>query len=284
MGATWKELHAAALRAPDDDAARLALAEYHRKQDPDRTKFMELQVELGARRRARQDANPASEYACQRLLKKHGAEWGRTIAKYTREHRYDRGMIELVTIDPHLFLEHGTWLLVNAPLRAVMFAKPSEGAFPLAEVLASDAIERLDVIGFNNLGLTDADVEQIAAAPKLHRLLELALTDNPLSVRAFEAIAASPHLRNLLMVDRRLDARVHAYSPIASMDETERDDRHGHRIWEYRALPPDGVALEAKHGYLPWLHPKENGCSPFDARYFIERGELPVKKRGTPVR
>ncbi len=283
VAATWKELHAAALREPDEDAPRLALADYYRKQDPELGRFIELQLQIGALRRARGAPNYKTDHECDRLLKKHGARWCQTIAKYTRNQYFDRGMVAQVSIDPHMFLEYGDWLLVNAPIRSVFFTAAKEGAFPLEELLASELITRFDAIALVGLGLTNGDVEAIAASPRVHRLLDLSLSDNPLSLPAFEAIAASPHLRSLLAVVRNSDARLYAYSPAAEYAITDRDNRHGHAIWDYRDLPPDGVALEAKHGYLPWLHPKDNGCSPFDARYNVERGKLPVKPRGNPI-
>ncbi len=282
MAATWKDLHAAALREPDEDAPRLALAEYYRKQDPDLARFIELQVQIGAVRRSGGTPAHATEYESDRLLKKHGPRWCQTIAKFTKRQSFDRGMIEWVSIDPHMFLEHGEWLFVNAPIRAVSFTMPSEGTFPVRDLLASDLLSRLDSIGLVKLGLTNADVESIAACPRLHRLLSVDLSDNPLSLPAFEAIAASPHLHGLLTVTRHSDARLYSYSPGAEHAITDRDDRHGHAIWDYRELPADGASLEAKHGYLPWLHPKDNARH-FYQRYHVERGTLPVKPRGTPV-
>ncbi len=280
MSATWEELHAAALREPDEDAPRLALAEYYRKQDPDLATFIGLQVQIGAVRRSGGAPVHATEYESDRLLKKHGPRWCQTIAKYTKRQSFDRGMIEWVLMDAHIFLEYGEWIFVNAPIRSVFFTKPREGRFPLQELLASELVTRLDAMSLGELDLTNFDVQAIAACPRLGRLLSLDLTDNPLTLPAFEAIAASPHLRSLLIVNRASSV-LHKYSPAAEHAITDREDRHGHAIWDYRELPPDGIALEARHGYLPWLHPKDNARH--DLRYHVERGTLPVKPRGTPV-
>lgn len=283
--ATWNELHAAALREPEEDAPRLALADYYRPNDPDRARFMELQIRLGVHRRTRTELPPhALEYEVEKLLKKHDERWSSTIAKYTRGrggHRYDRGMIDWVWIDPYVFLEYGDWLRKNAPIRRVSFWKRPGDELPLAELLESDVIAGLDQVGFDDIPLTDADVEKIAASPKLRDLLSLGLGDGQFTRRAFEAIAASPHLRALLYINRPLKGPDWPYSPIADHAMTEEDDAQGRAIWKFRPLPPDGIALEKKHGYLPWLHPKDNSRS--DLRYRVQRGELPVKPRGSPV-
>ena len=173
MAATWKELHTAALREPDEDAPRLALAEYYRKADPELGRFIELQIQIGVLRRAGRAPNYKADDECDRLLTKHGPRWNQTIAKYTQDQDFDRGMISRVSVDPHIFLEYGAWLFVNAPIRSVFFTAAKNGAFPLEELLASELITRLDSIALVGLGLKNADVDAIAASPGLHRLLGL---------------------------------------------------------------------------------------------------------------
>jgi hypothetical protein len=48
-------------------------------------------------------------------------------------------------------------------------------------------------------------------------------------------------------------------------------------------LGPDGQALEREHGYIPWLHPQDNACDKFDARWFVNQGILPKRPFGSPV-
>jgi hypothetical protein len=55
----------------------------------------------------------------------------------------------------------------------------------------------------------------------------------------------------------------------------------GRYLHAWTDLPPEGVALEAKHGYLPWLRPNDNYCDPLDVRWFVERGTLPKHPVGS---
>ena len=42
----------------------------------------------------------------------------------------------------------------------------------------------------------------------------------------------------------------------------------------------EGKALEAKYGYIPWLH-RRNAVDAYDAAYFVSKGILPVKPPGS---
>jgi uncharacterized protein (TIGR02996 family) len=268
---------------PESDELRLAYAEHIRPYDGDRAAFVELQIARAQRRRTKKSlGGPGPEE--KHLFASHRLTWGRQMAMYTRAFEFDRGFITSISIDPHLFLEHGAWLMKNEPIRCAGFVMPEEGDFPLEELLDSPLLERLDAITFYGLEFTDREIERIAASPHLTRCVWLDLTGNPLGLQAFAALARSPALRNLLYVERRQGGWVaaEAYHPGQEFLPTEREDRWGAPIWEWGPVSPEGQELERQHGYLPWLH-HENGCDKFDARWYLDQGILPVRPPGSPV-
>lgn len=274
---SFQELLAAVVAAPNEDAPRLEYAEYMRRQDPELARFVELQVAAGAERRRKREPRfgiyPSED---RRLLEKNAARWARTIAKYTARHDFDRGFITEVGIDPHMFLEYGDWLLKNAPIRHVEFGAAREGAFPLREIFDNPILERLDSLALINRDLTDDDVAVIAASSHLGSLLRLDLSLNYLSIRAFEALAAAPATRKLLVVGRQQASRG-TYFPGPIYAATGEDDGYGEPIWDWTPMTDEGADLERKYGYIPWLHPQQNGCDWYDARYYVEKGLLPVR-------
>lgn len=276
MSKTFQELLAAVITAPDEDEPRLEYAEYMQRQDPELARFVELQVAAGRERRRKREPRfgiyPTED---RRLLEKNAARWARTIAKYTARQEFDRGLITEIGIEPYMFLEYGDWLLKNAPIRHVYFGVAHKGAFPYREVFDSPVLEKLDTIALINRNVTDDDVAAIAASPRLGSLLRLDLSDNFLTHSAFEALAASPSARKLLMVGRSQYSR--DSFPGSVYQATGEDDNNGDPIWDWTPMPEEGRELERKYGYIPWLHPQENGCDWYDARYYVEKGLLPVK-------
>jgi uncharacterized protein (TIGR02996 family) len=237
-----QELLRAIVQNPEDDAARLAFAEEIRASEPDRALFVELQIEQA---RERRPVHVRASTNKDPLLVRHDDEWTRTLAKYVTYWRYDRGFVTRVTIDPHLFLEYGEWLMSNAPIRHVWFSRPEDDDLPIAALAESPLLETLEGIHFmSDVTLDDGSLIALAEGGHLERLLDFGLHDRrPLGPAVYEAFAASAQTRKLL---------------------------------QFLA----GPALEQKHGYLPWLHAK-NACEPFDARYYVDHGILPVKSPGS---
>jgi uncharacterized protein (TIGR02996 family) len=164
---TAEDLIAAVSSDPEADPPRLAYAAYIRGSDPNRAALIEAQVEEAKIRRARRKLPPPNRHP---LLLKHEAEWSRTIAKYARSWKFDRGFITSVTLDPHVFLEYGEWLYLNAPIRSVRFLPPDDGPFPMSELAASPLLAHLDAIGFLVPTLTNDDLQEFAGSPHLDHL------------------------------------------------------------------------------------------------------------------
>ena len=144
---------------PEDDAPRRNYAEYIRPWEPDRAEYIEQEIEEARARRSRRGLSRSGKPP---LLEKHEGEWTRTIAKYARSWKFDRGFITHIAIDPHLFLEYGEWLFINAPIRSVAFLMPEEGPFPMKEIAGSSLLDRLNTIGFLARELGDDDLRAFA--------------------------------------------------------------------------------------------------------------------------
>jgi uncharacterized protein (TIGR02996 family) len=109
---------------PDDDRARLAFASHVRSSEPDRARFIELQVDSARESRARGDRSRVQRVSVEaewrQLLRKHDAEWTRPLAKYVMHCTFDRDFVTGVSIDPYVFLEYGEWLLLNGGSEPVL--------------------------------------------------------------------------------------------------------------------------------------------------------------------
>jgi uncharacterized protein (TIGR02996 family) len=270
----YEELLSAITTNPEDDAARLAFAAHLRSSEPDRAQFIERQV---AQARARRQARGPRANVGDPGLSQHEAAWSRTIAKYATSWTFDRGFITAIRIDPHLFLEYAEWLFLNAPIRVVELAKPEDGPFPMAELADSPFLARLDRISLQDERLTRGDLERLARSKHLDRLLGLGAVGLQVPGTVYEAFAANPQLRKLLSLGLSNDG-----FPGERYEDTGQDDLQGRAMFAWTDLAPAGKALEARHGYLPWLH-HENLCEPFDAAWFVAQGILPVKPPGSPA-
>lgn len=274
MSAT-DDLFAAITADPESDAARLAYARHVAARDSERAAFIEHQVAEASSRRARRGL---VRYGKDPLLLEHEGEWSRTIAKYAQSWDFDRGFIAKITIDPHLFLEYGEWLFVVAPIRSVAFLRADSDPFPMAELANSPLLARLDAIHFPREYLADKDMVELARSPHLGHLLLLTADIPRPDLSMFETFAATPATGKLL---RLLVS--HDGFPGETFGDTGRDDWWGAPILGWRDMQPEGVALEMRYGYLPWLHGSTNDANEFDAAYFVANGTLPVKEPGSPV-
>ena len=269
---TNHELLDAIAANPESDELRVQYAERCRTSDPERAQLIELQMERTRRRRGGDSTiRPSKEEAA--LLKQRGPEWAHTLAKYVARYEFDRGMVEEIAIDPHMFLEYGEWLYKLAPIRHVWFGRQAEpGPFPLTDILSSPLLAHLDTIVLQSKRFDDRAAEAIAQCPYLDRCLILDLTGNPLTLRGFAAFAASPTTRKMLQITVAPDAYHpgQRFRPTGAVDSAEAD------IWDWTDVSQDGQALERRYGYLPWLH-YPNWVLRLDARWHVEHGRVPVR-------
>jgi len=199
--------------------------------------------------------------------------------------RWYRGFVEHVTVKAHRFLEIADELLSFAPIRylTITFAKglDHQDAGVWKALLASPHLARMRSLSFpvRNVDhplaelnrLTDADIELLAASPQVKGVRALDLTDErALGIRAFDALARSPHLRELSMVKYEL----YGYGKLADFGFASVGPNV--QTLDRRPLEAYRGELEKQHGPLPWLHVAENyGTETPDIEAVVEH---PVKR------
>jgi hypothetical protein len=290
-----EELLAAILADPDDDALRRQYAAWMRVQPPATRRAREyrggwveelyesssspelaawyidaqLNVHEAFRKDPRTDVRPLllrNGYQRELLPLRAGLVGGYgnydlfTVNDFTEQWFYVRGFIEHLAIKAPAFLTFADFLYQLAPLRHLTFtySRPV-----LSELMASPHLARLHSIFLPNRmptnhytrlnELTDDDVRVIAQSPHLGKLAYLDLEDaTDLTPRALDHLALSLHLTSLSCL--RLD--VYAYDRVWGNYGDYRQRLIEHRIERWRD------ELEARHGYLPWLHPEEHYGTP----------------------
>ncbi len=210
--------------------------------------------------------------------------------RITDDEQFFRGFVEHVAIRAERFLEIADELYGLAPIRhlTLTFCKGRDhrDAGLWKALLESPHLDRIRSLRFpvRKFGsdneytelnrLTDADLELFAASSRLRGLAYLDLEDQEhLTVRAFDALAASPNLPALSFVRHDL----HRYGRAASF--TFGDFGKDVRELVDRPLARYARELEARHGRIVWLHPVENyGTEEPDLEAVVEH---PVAKLGS---
>jgi uncharacterized protein (TIGR02996 family) len=235
------ELLREVLAKPDADGPRLAYAQWCEGQaDPAlvaRARFIEAEltlVHLGAAQ------GFELRHLADGLLAAHASQWNAAILPLASAPVFDRGFVELVTLTARDFLASADSLFALAPIRHLELSEITDVA---AELFASPKLARLRSLGLDRAGLLDQHVELLAASPHLGELRWLSIANNEVTFAGAEALAASTGLARL--------GYVRFYG-----NPTDPGERQGHDqgvvvdAW----LPPEGEALEARHGPIPWLH------------------------------
>ncbi|MFO0547005.1 MAG: TIGR02996 domain-containing protein [Polyangiaceae bacterium] len=213
-------------KAPDDDAARLVLAdELMQKSDP----LGELIAVQCALHRAgpEPDANSAETRRLKlresALLKSHAERWTAELQRYTTTFTFARGFVDEARLGANTLVKHARAVFEAAPLlRSLeMLGTPEPGELDeLFRVPGMARLERLlashtevaealvRAVDFKNLkslvlqsaNLGDARVAALVGAPQLAHLERLDLGDNELGGAAASAIGrAGLRLRALLL-------------------------------------------------------------------------------------
>ena len=240
-----EDLLRAVLADPDADEPRLAYAAWCDRQADTATKargeFIRLQIAL---------VNPEKEasgiqtfelrFQEETLLDSYGAAWAAPLSNLITGFEYDRGFVELVTMSATRFLEYAADLFLLAPIRHLNLTGVPEVADAL---FTSPHLRSIRSLKMKRGGLTDAHAALLAASPVLGQLRWLAIAENAIGFAGADALAASPHLPEL--------AYVHFYgNPVNPSEQYAYDDEMIMDAW----LPEEGERLEARHGYLRWLH------------------------------
>jgi hypothetical protein len=282
--ASWTEnfeLLAAVAAAPDDDSPRRAYAAWMRAQsvrmfpnDPwaedlkerpmipgtspsEIADFIDGQLEYAEnlRKEARFDLDEQLQGKLWRL-RPSSFEQPINILNTFEWRQFYRGFIGRGDSQARFFLMYADEIFNRAPIQhlTLTYCKPhieQLAALPdMWRIRSLRLPERNDKNKHMRLNeLTDHEIRVLASSPHLGGLAHLDLEDAALSVRAMDHLALSPYLTSLSHV--RVDHFAHVDFSGPFGIETEKGaaiDR----------LAGWAEQLEARHGYLPWLHAEEH--------------------------
>jgi uncharacterized protein (TIGR02996 family) len=245
------ELYAAIVAEPNDDALRRALAAHYDGRGDPRGELIRLQLEIAEKGAA--GVYDGDLFGREHeLLQAHGRTWAAPLADLIAGYKFHRGLIGQVTLPLDRFLEVAPALFAAAPIQHVNLTGPRTRWL---ELLRSPHLARLSSLALEKLDLDDSDARTIAGAEALRTLRYLSLSKNRIGRDGVEALAASPWLARLDVLDlsnnpcnpvprpsgRDLDGRVTAVARPALANELV--SRYGPRPWLANPANPDAWPL-----------------------------------------
>ncbi|HST83774.1 MAG TPA: TIGR02996 domain-containing protein, partial [Kineosporiaceae bacterium] len=240
-----RELYAAVLADPNDDDRRRALAAWYRERGDPRAEFIRIQL-----------ANAATEAVGvfdgrlimreRELLVAHGTAWRARLTNLVTECIFHRGLIGEVTLPADRFLEVAPALFAAAPIQHLNLTAPTT---QLTRLLSAPYLDRLVSLGLDGWGLDDDDARALADAAGLRHLSWLGLGRNGIGQAGVDALAASPWLADLDVLDLSLN-------PCDPTPKPGGYDLDGRAVAIDRPTLAD--ELVARHGPRPWLANPEN--------------------------
>lgn len=239
------ELRQAVLDNPDDDAPRLAYADWCEQQSdgPTRTRgeFIRAQLKLTGQIKSLtyEEWFDLSTREAE-LRKTYQSVWAGELGALVSDYTFNRGFVEFISLSAPRFLEHAPQLLSLAPIRHL---KLSEVLWVLDDLLVSPYLRQIRSLDLERCGLLDEHVKKLAQSAVLDHLCWLSLAENNLSLAAAAALAESPLSKQLVYVSFYHNA-VDPGGLYAADNEFIMDS------W----LPEEGKVLESQYGFLPWLH------------------------------
>jgi uncharacterized protein (TIGR02996 family) len=191
------ELYAAVVAEPNDDAARRALAAHYDGRGDPRGELIRVQLEWAEKGAA--GIRDGALFRRQRdLVRTHGRAWAAPLADLIAGYEFHRGLIGEVTLPLDRFLDVAPALFAAAPIQHVNLTRPRTRWL---ELLRSPHLARLSSLALEKLDLDDGDAKAIASAEALRTLRYLSLASNRIGPAGVEALAASPWLARLDVLD-----------------------------------------------------------------------------------
>jgi hypothetical protein len=164
-------LMAAVCAAPEDMAPRHAYAAAVKASDPDRAKLIELQLAIRDARRAGKDPHAT---AARELVRKHGASWSGALASQVDYFMFWGGFVEEIEVDLAKLV--ATDYASLAPIRHLRARRVAGKVGTLASLPLLSQLRSLDV---QSCRLTDVDIGELVASPRLRGLRVLRIGNNP---------------------------------------------------------------------------------------------------------
>jgi len=239
------ELLQAVLDQPDDDAPRLAYADWCQQQSDEPTKaraeFIRTQIRLFRQINSLSHGEwfDLSQRE-QDLRKTYHDVWASTLGLMVYDYTFNRGFVEYISLSARGFLDHAQQLFSLAP---ILHLKLTELYGVLDELFTSPHLLRIRSLNLERCALVDQDIPKIADSPVLESLRWLSLAENGLTLNGAEALARS-HLSKRLVYVSFYGNPVDPGGRYAADNEFILDS------W----LPEEGKLLESRYGFLPWLH------------------------------
>jgi hypothetical protein len=230
-------LIAPVLDAPGDLAPRRAYADAVRAHDPDRAALIDRQLAIRLARRAGTAPAPDDERVARDLIRRFGERWCGSIRRVADEYGYRGGFVEHVRVTGARLTEVASVMREVAPVR-MMTVTNLRGHLPA--LLNEPRFAQLVALDVGENGLSDVDVQAIAASPAMRGLAVLRIAGNvDCGYAALRALAKLPALRFVDADDTRTPLRISTLDAVSG--QVERD---------FTAAQD---AMEAELGPLPWL-------------------------------
>jgi uncharacterized protein (TIGR02996 family) len=251
MSGSRQALFQAVLDRPDEDAPRLLFAAFLDAQGDPYGAFIRAQLAHTEALRHRSDEEAKQRYdEVLRLENEHRTSaWTNGIEELVRLPAFIRGFVEKVVINAKDYLSRADELYRVAPIRHLVL---SEVGDLVIDVARDPHLAQLVSLTLGNTSrknpIGDAGIAAIAASPYLRKLKSLEAARQDIGMEGLEALCASKELPALIytnLVSNRFENPEEGYGTDWA---TGRPDLNG------AYLPPLGKQLEAKFGYLPWLH------------------------------
>lgn len=236
----------AVLDAPDDDAPRLAYAQWSDAQGDAvsvaRGELIRAQIDLMHTSPEVIKAGRAFvvQHRIKALIDRHGASWAGAIAGWVDAYHFVRGFVGWIKLSAQRFLDHGDGIMALAPVQHLDLT----GVRDVDEALFdSPLLAHIRSLSMDACGLHDLHLQMLAASPHVTHLRWLSVADNNLTLAAADALAASPFLRDLRYAEFRSN-------PTDPVEHLGYDSGIVVASW----MPPEGKDIEARFGHQPWLH------------------------------
>jgi uncharacterized protein (TIGR02996 family) len=192
------QMMTAVLQNPQDDAARLRLADFMVARGDPRGEFIKLKVELARLAPNADVAEPPARRA-RELLITHQDEWVGPLADWLIDWTFRRGFIDEVTVEAEVLVAQAENLLAAAPIQSLRLH--NAGAVS-EELAACPQLARVKALHFgsddgDSEPLGDEGLVALAASPHLAGLEALTFSMEQIGGDGLQALARAPWLAGL---------------------------------------------------------------------------------------